>query len=158
MPPADERSNYRLVRETLLDRLERAPAVEHRVRGEAGAERAADEYERDLRGVRLDVVLLGLGEDGHTASLFPNDPALLEDVRRAVGVPRADIDRVTMTVPFLRSAETVVFLVVGTEKAAAAARAFSLEDDLATPASLVRAEAGTTLVLLDQAAAGRLPI
>lgn len=156
--PNDERSNYRLVRETLLDRLERGPSVEHRIRGELRPGRAADEYERELRGVRLDLALLGLGGDGHTASLFPNDPALGERKRRAVAVARADVDRVTLTVPMLRSAASVVFLAVGADKADAAARAFGGESDLATPASLVRADDGVTVVLLDRAAAARIAL
>jgi 6-phosphogluconolactonase len=155
--PDDERSNYRLVRETLLDHLERGPAVEHRIRGELPPERAADVYEQELRGVRLDLVLLGLGADGHTASLFPNGPELEEWERRAVAVPRADIDRVTLTLPVLRGAEAVVFLAVGADKAAAAARAFADEQAPSTPASLVRATAGATIVLLDRAAAADLP-
>ncbi|MDQ3778616.1 MAG: 6-phosphogluconolactonase, partial [Actinomycetota bacterium] len=156
VPPDDERSNYRLVRRTLLDRLELLPAV-HRIRGELSAERAAAEYERELRGVRLDLVLLGVGADGHTASLFPNDPALREGARRAVAVARADIDRVTLTVPFLRTSATVVFLAVGADKAEAVGRAFGAEGDAATPASLIRSEHGRTIALLDRAAAANLP-
>ncbi len=157
VPPNDERSNYRLVRETLLDRLERGPAIEHRVRGEVSPDRAADLYEAELKGVVFDLVLLGIGPDGHTASLFPNDAALDELGRRALPVRRADVDRVTLTIPVLNAAETIVFLVVGEEKAAAAARAFSGEPDRATPASLVRSASGTTIALLDRAAAGDLP-
>ena len=157
VPPDDERSNYRLVRESLLDRLDRPPAAEHRVRGELRPERAADLYEDELRGVVFDLVLLGIGPDGHTASLFPNDPALDELGRRAVAVPRADIDRVTVTVPPLNASETVAFLVTGAEKAPAVERAFAREPDPATPASLVRSASGTTIVLLDRAAASDLP-
>jgi 6-phosphogluconolactonase len=157
VPPDDERSNYRLVRESLLDRLDRPPAAEHRVRGELRPERAADLYEEELRGVVFDLVLLGIGADGHTASLFPNDPALDELGRRAVAVPRADIDRVTVTVPPLNASETVAFLVTGAEKAPAVERAFAGEPDPATPSSLVRSASGTTIVLLDRAAASDLP-
>jgi 6-phosphogluconolactonase len=154
--PGDERSNYRLVRERLLDRLERGPGVEHRVRGELPAERAADEYEAELRGVGLELVLLGIGADGHTASLFPNDPALEEEGRNAVAVRRPDVDRVTLTLPVLRGASTVLFLVVGADKADAAGRAFGEPASPATPASLVRSSGGTTHVFLDRAAAARL--
>jgi 6-phosphogluconolactonase len=154
--PDDERSNYRLVRERLLDRLERPPGVEHRVRGELPAERAADEYEAELRGVGLELVLLGLGADGHTASLFPNDPALEEEGRNAVAVRRPDVDRVTLTLPVMRGAAAVLFLVVGGDKADAVGRAFGKAATPATPASLVRASDGTTHVFLDRAAAERL--
>ena len=157
VPPDDERSNYRLVRESLLDRLERSPAIEHRVRGELDPEEAADAYEHELRGVVFDLVVLGIGRDGHTASLFPNDPGVDELDRRAVAVRRADVDRVTVTIPPLNASETVVFLTVGAEKADAVARAFGEDPSPATPASLVRSASGTTIVLLDRAAAADLP-
>jgi 6-phosphogluconolactonase len=157
VPPDDERSNYRLARESLLDRLGRGAGVEHRVRGELRPEKAASAYDTELRGVVLDLALLGIGPDGHTASLFPNDSALEELQRRAVAVPRADVDRVTMTIPVLNAAETVVFLVIGEEKAAAVGRAFGGPPDPATPASLVRSASGATIALLDRAAAAGLP-
>lgn len=156
VPPSDERSNYRLVRESLLDRLDRGAAIEHRIRGEVPPDQAADLYEAELKGVVFDLVLLGLGADGHTASLFPNDPALDELRRRAVPVRRADADRVTLTIPVLNAAGTVVFLVAGEEKAPAVARAFTGKSDPATPASLVRSASGTTIACLDRAAAGAL--
>ncbi len=157
VPPDDERSNYRLVRESFLDRLDRGVAIEHRIRGELAPKEAAEAYEAELKGVAFDLVLLGIGPDGHTASLFPNDPAVDELLRRAVAVQRADVDRVTLTVPVLNAAETLVFLVAGEEKAPAVARAFAGEPDPSTPASLVRSASGTTIVLLDPAAAGHLP-
>jgi 6-phosphogluconolactonase len=152
--PFDERSNYRLVRERLLERLERGPAVEHRIRGELAAERAADEYERELQGVVLDLVLLGIGADGHTASLFPNDPVLHEESRRAVAVRRPDVDRITLTLPVLRGAGTMIFLAVGADKAHAVRRAFAEPPSPATPASLVRSSGGITYAFLDREAAG----
>jgi 6-phosphogluconolactonase len=157
VPPDDERSNYRLVRESLLDRLDKRPMIEHRVRGEQPPEEAADLYAAELEGVVFDLVLLGIGADGHTASLFPNDPAVGELRRRAVAVPRADIDRVTVSLPQLNASETVVFLVTGEEKAPAVVRSFAHEPDPSTPASLVRSASGTTLVLLDRASASDLP-
>ena len=154
--PDDENSNYRLVRERLLDRLDRGPAVEHRVRGELPAARAADQYESELRGVALDLVLLGMGADGHTASLFPSDPALDEKERRALAVSRPDFERVTLTLPVLNGSDVVVFLVVGGEKAAAVRRAFGEKPTAATPASLVRSSRGTTYTFLDREAASEL--
>jgi 6-phosphogluconolactonase len=154
--PSDERSNYRLVRERLLDRLERGPAAEHRIRGELPADRAAEEYEAELRGVALDLVLLGIGTDGHTASLFPNDPALDELSASAVAVHRQDVDRVTLTLPVLRAAEVVLFLATGAEKADAVGRAFGEPPSPATPASLVRSSAGITYAFLDREAGANL--
>lgn len=154
--PDDERSNYRLVRDRLLGRLERGPAVEHRVRGELPAEDAADLYESELRGVALDLVLLGVGADGHTASLFPNDPALDEESRMAVAVRRPDLDRVTLTVPALGAASTVVFLAVGADKADAIRRAFAETPSPETPSSLVRSRSGITYAFLDRGAASGL--
>jgi 6-phosphogluconolactonase len=154
--PGDERSNYRLVRERLLDRLGRGPAAEHRIRGELPATRAADEYEAELRGVSLDLALLGIGSDGHTASLFPNDPALDELARSAVAVHRADADRVTLTLPALRGAGVVLFLATGADKADAVGRAFGEPPSPATPASLVRSANGITYAFLDREAGANL--
>jgi 6-phosphogluconolactonase len=159
VPPDDERSNFRLARENLLDRLEAQPAETHRIRGELGAEAAADEYDALLQDVRLDLVLLGLGADGHTASLFPNATALEERERRAVPTEaklEPFVDRVTMTIPVLASAPAVVFIVTGTDKADATERAFGRPSDPGTPASMVRSKAGTTRVVADRAAAAKL--
>jgi 6-phosphogluconolactonase len=154
--PGDERSNYRLVRERLLDRLDRGPAAEHRIRGELPAEQAADEYESELRGVALDLVLLGIGPDGHTASLFPNDPALDELLRSAVAVHRPDVDRVSLTLPVLRGADIVLFLATGPDKADAVGRAFGEPPSPAIPASLVRSAAGMTYAFLDRESGTKL--
>ena len=156
VPPDDERSNYLLVRHTLLDRLQRQPEEVHRIRGELGGEAAAAEYDRELEGVTIGLALQGLGADGHTASLFPSSAVLDERERRAVAVPREDVERVTMTLPVLSAADEVVFLVVGEGKADAVARAFSGPPDPATPASLLRSTKGKTIALLDRAAAARL--
>ncbi|MEK6274614.1 MAG: 6-phosphogluconolactonase [Actinomycetota bacterium] len=156
VPPEDERSNYRLVKETLLDRIDIQPAEVHRIRGELGGERAAAEYDQELEGVMLGLALQGLGDDGHTASLFPSSPALEERVRRAIAVPREDVERVTMTLPVLSGANQVVFLVVGEAKAETVARAFAGPPDPATPASLLRSAHGETIALLDRTAAAKL--
>ena len=157
VPPDDERSNYRLARERLLDRLERPPRQIHRVRGELDPRQAADRYDEELEGVRLGLAFQGIGPDGHTASLFPHAPELQERERRAAPVHREDVDRVTMTLTVLNDAETVFFLALGESKADAVRRAFAEPPSAETPASLVRSRNGRTLAVLDRAAAARLP-
>jgi 6-phosphogluconolactonase len=159
VPPDDDRSNYRLARENLLDRLEVQPREVRRIRGELGAEAAAEAYDALLLDVRLGLILLGLGPDGHAASLFPNAPTLEDRERRAVPAEAGlepFVDRVTMTVPVLSSAPEVLFVVTGVEKAEAAERAFARPPDPAAPASLIRSIGGTTRVVADPAAASRL--
>lgn len=159
VPPDDDRSNYKLACENLLDRLEAQPKEVRRIRGELGAEAAAEEYDALLRDVRLGLVLLGLGPDGHAASLFPNAPTLEERERRAVSAePGLEpfVDRVTLTVPVLSSTPEVLFIVTGAEKAGAAERAFACPPDPSTPASLIRSTTGTTRVVADRAAASGL--
>jgi 6-phosphogluconolactonase len=154
--PSDERSNYRLAREQLLDQLARQPRAVHRIRGELVAEEAARLYHDELDGIRLGLAFQGIGPDSHTASLFPNDPALEEKERRAVLVHREDVDRVTLTIPVLCASETVLFLALGEAKANAVRRAFAEPPSPEAPASLVRSQRGRTLALLDRAAAAQL--
>ena len=156
VPPDDERSNYRLVLETVLDRIAVPPRAVHRIRGEIGGERAADEYHLLLAEVTLGLAFQGIGPDGHTASLFPGSPALDERERRAVAVPHDDVERVTMTLPVLCGARVVMFLALGESKAEAVVQAFAEPPDPQVPASLVRSTHGETIVLLDRAAAANL--
>jgi 6-phosphogluconolactonase len=156
VPPADGNSNYRMIRESLLDALAGGPEV-HRVRGELPPEDAADEYDAALDGVTLELALMGIGPDGHTASLFPNAPTLDVTDRRAVAAEAGMepfVPRVTMTRPLLAAARELVYLVTGEKKADAVERAFGGEPSPATPASLVRGE--TTVAILDRAAASKL--
>jgi 6-phosphogluconolactonase len=160
VPPEDEQSNFRLARENLLDRIEAPPREVQRIRGELGADEAAREYDELLRGARLDYVLLGLGADGHTASLFPGQPTLDERERRAIPAEaklEPFIERVTLTIPVLASAPEVVFIVTGEAKAEAVERAFARPPGPETPASLIRSAEGRTRVVADAAAASRLP-
>jgi hypothetical protein len=108
-----------------LDRLSAQPREVHRIRGELGAGSRRD-YDAALERVQLDLVLLGIGADGHTASLFPDQPTLDERSRRAVPAEaklEPFVDRVTLTVPALCSAPEVMFLVTGEQKAEAVERA-----------------------------------
>jgi len=160
VPPDDERSNYGMAKRTLLDRLEAQPTAVHRMRGELGRDAGAEDYDRELGDLaRFDLLLLGLGPDGHIASLYPNQPTLDEMERRAIGAEaKLDpyVDRITLTLPMLRAAHAIVFLVAGADKADACARAFAGEPSRSTPASLVRAVSGTTTAVLDPAAASQL--
>ena len=160
VPPDDARSNYRLARETLLNRLEAIPREVQRINGELGAEEAAREYDELLRGVSLELVLLGIGPDGHAASLFPNEPSLDERERRAIPAEaklEPFVDRVTLTLPVLSAAPAVVFVVTGEDKAEAVERAFARPPDRSAPASLIRSATGRTTLVADSAAAARLP-
>lgn len=156
VPPDDPLSNYKLVKDALLDRV--TPGAVHRMQGELGRTAGADAYEEELAALdRFDFMLLGLGSDGHVASLFPDEPTLDETERKTIGaVAKLDpfVDRITLTLPLLCSARTMVYLVTGDDKADAVKRAFADEPSRSTPASLARGE--ETLVVLDAAAAAKL--
>jgi 6-phosphogluconolactonase len=166
VPLEDERSNLRLVRESLTERLPEArrPRLVA-VDTVLGADAAAAAYESLLREAlgnhpRLDLALMGLGPDAHTASLFPGKPAVGETRKLAVGVPEAGMEpqvpRVTLTLPLFNAAREVVFLVTGADKAAAVRRAFGDPPDPASPAAHVRPGAGALSLVLDAAAAAEL--
>ena len=155
-----------MVRAALTEKLpeERRPRLMP-VDTTLGPDAAAAAYESLMletigRHPRLDLALMGLGPDGHTASLFPGKPAVTETQRFAVGVPEAGmapwVPRVTLTLPLFNTAREVVFLVSGADKAAAVARAFGTPPDETLPAALVRPGAGKLLLVLDPPAAAEL--
>lgn len=126
-PPDHERSNYRMSKEALLGKVDLADSQIVRMQGELGADKAAQVCEDDLRArasksgdeiFAHDLVLLGMGDDGHTASLFPGTPALEETKRWVVGnyVPKFDEHRITFTYPLINAARHVCFLVTGEAK------------------------------------------
>jgi 6-phosphogluconolactonase len=165
VPPDHPDSNYGMARDALLAHVPLAPGNVHRMRGEDDPEAAARAYEADLRASlgpapRFDLLLLGMGPDGHVASLFPGSPAL-EDRARLVATTRAlpsapppHGPRITLTFPALEAAARVLFLVTGAAKAHAVARALSGESgSRAVPAARVRPPDGSVLWLVDRAAA-----
>lgn len=165
--PDHEQSNFGMAKRALLDGLSNGGPRVHRIEGERGPEDGARAYERELREAfgdgtpRFDLILLGLGPDAHCASLFPRADALGEQERLAVGVNTPGmaplVPRVTLTLPVLDAAREVVFLVAGEDKAEAVRRAFASPPDPDAPASLVAPVDGPLTVLLDEAAASRLP-
>ena len=153
VPPDDERSNFRLAREKLLDKVAVQPREVHRIRGEAGAEAAAAEYDGELEGASLDLVLLGIGPDGHTASLFPGH-ALLDAGVHVAGIsdsPKPPPERITLTLPTLNASHHLMLLVTGADKAEALARVLA-GPDRGTPASLL--ERDKLDIVADEAALG----
>jgi 6-phosphogluconolactonase len=155
VPPDDPASNYRMAREALLDRVPVGRPQVHRMEGErADHDEAARAYDTVLPE-RLDLLVLGLGDDGHTASLFPGAPSLAESRRRviAASAPTSPRDRLTITPPVIRDARLTIGLVTGAVKAAALARVIDGPyDPDRTPGQLARAG----LWIADTAAAARL--
>ncbi len=160
--PDDPEANYRMVAETLLEHAD--GALVHRIEGELGAELAAAAYDallrervsgEDGRLPVLDVLLLGIGEDGHTASLFPHNPALAVRGVACVAVhdaPKPPPDRVSLSLEVLRCARSTILLASGPGKADALARALA-QPDPAVPASLLERDRLT--VIADSAALAR---
>jgi 6-phosphogluconolactonase len=164
-PPDDPASNYRMARETLLDHVPIPATQVHRMRGEDDPARAAAAYEQDLRAVfpeghaRFDLILMGMGQNGHTASLFPHLSAVRERVRWVVAehVPEVGMWRITLTPVAINAAAEILFLVAGADKAAMLARVLEgprLVDEL--PAQAIVPTAGTLTWLVDAAAAASL--
>ncbi|HTJ81699.1 MAG TPA: 6-phosphogluconolactonase [Polyangiaceae bacterium] len=156
VPADDPDSNFRMAREALFDRVAIPSANVHRMRGEAeDLDAAARAYEAELPDA-LDLALLGMGEDGHTASLFPGSTAIDEAVRKVLPVvgPKPPPRRLTLTMPVLRAARERIVLVTGAGKASVLARVLTGPLALAElPVQVAR----DGLFLVDRAAAQALP-
>jgi 6-phosphogluconolactonase len=167
--PDDPQSNFRMAKETLITKSPLKPEQVTRIKGEyLEAEDAAKEYERDIRAhfkitdgqfPRFDLVLLGMGNEGHTLSLFPGTKALHENRRVAVHnwVGKLLMDRITLTAPAVNNAANVIFMVTGADKApalTAVLERFYEPDQL--PAQLIQPVNGTLLWLVDTAAGSML--
>ena len=161
VPPTDEQSNYRMAKEALLDHLPVARQRIHRMRGEDEPQVAAQSYAAVLaenlaaQDYRFGLVLLGLGDDGHTASLFPHTNALDETERLVAAnfVNKLQVTRLTLTLPLINRAKHIIFLVSGAAKADALQ--LILEGDVdgrALPAGLVQPANGKLVWLVDEAA------
>lgn len=169
VPPDDAESNFRMASEAMLAKAPVDSKQVHRIKGEIkSAAEAAAEYETDLRTSfrletgqlpRFDLVLLGMGPEGHTASLFPGTKALKEERRLVVSnwVGKLYTDRITLTPPVLNNAARVVFMVHGAEKAPALKAVLEgpYEPDQ-LPAQMIRPDQGKVLWLVDPTAAAML--
>lgn len=170
VPPTDADSNYRMTNEALLSKVPLAPERIHRMEGELDPAAAAARYESTIRNTfrlegaetpTFDLVLLGMGDDGHTASLFPHTEAIndLTDIVTANHVPQKDTWRITLTWPVINQGREVAFLIEG------AAKAQVLHDVLlgpyqpdTYPSQIIRPASGKLTFLLDPAAASKLPV
>ncbi len=165
VPPDDADSNYLMARETLLDHVPIPASNIFRFKGELPPPEAAQHYESDLRAFfgeqlpQLDLILLGMGDDGHTASLFPHTEALKETQRWVIEnyVAAKQTWRLTLTAPVINNAENILFLVAGSDKAQRLKQvlegAYS-PDDL--PSQLIKPSKGNLIWGVDQAAAALL--
>jgi 6-phosphogluconolactonase len=162
VPPDDPRSNARMVQRALLDLVPVPAGQIHPIPGDRDPRQAADEYEDLLRrffggaAPRFDLVLLGLGDDGHTVSLFPDSPVLEERQRWASATrrPGEEIGRVTLMPTLINQADLVVFLVAGDDKATVLREVLEDHPDpRSRPARLIMPEHGELRWLVDQSAA-----
>ena len=169
VPPDHPDSNYHVAREALLDHVPIPQRNVHRIRGEMEPGQAADEYERKLRGFfdvragelspHFDLILLGMGGDGHTASLFPGTAAIHEEDRWVAAhyVPKLSAWRMTLTPAVINAAVHVTFLVAGASKAQRLREVLTgpFQPDI-LPSQVIQPTSGRLLWLVDAAAAARL--
>jgi len=166
VPPGHSDSNFRMVKEALLDVVDIPPSNIHRIQGERPPSEAAHAFEKELRQVfglqdnsipDFDLMLLGLGEDGHTASLFPETTALQEHVRLVTElyVKKLNAQRITMTYPLINAARHILFLVSGRSKAAILQEVLRNDGHL-YPAQGVQPVNGDLVWMMDREAASQL--
>jgi 6-phosphogluconolactonase len=167
VPPDHPESNYAMVHRALISKIDIPPANVHRMAGELNPEASAVAYERELRtffgevaAPRFDLILLGMGDDGHTASLFPNSEALTENSKTVVATKApSGQDRISLTLPAINSAACVLFLVTGSGKAQRLAEVLSnLPETNKLPAQLIAPVNGTLEWLIDGAAASLISL
>jgi 6-phosphogluconolactonase len=160
VPPGDPQSNYRMVRESLLDQVPIPAGNIFPIDGTLDAERSAAAYAAVLGEEPLDCVLLGMGDDGHTASLFPDTPRLREESRAVIATrsPLPPVHRVSLSLRTINAARRVFFLVLGDHKAVRVARVMDQlgRKDADLPAAMVNPERGALHWFLDYAAAAQL--
>jgi 6-phosphogluconolactonase len=169
VPPDNAESNYRMTREAMLDKVPLKKEKVFRIEGELEPEQAAARYESVIRGQfrlegaeapRFDVLALGMGDDGHTASLFPHTEGLHELSRIAIAnhVLQKNTWRVTLTWPVIVEAQDIFFLIGGKDKAEPLREVFLGKYDPETyPSQLIQPKSGKLLLLLDKDAAALLP-
>ncbi len=169
VPPDHPDSNYRMTREALLDHVPLRPEQIHRMEGELDPEEAAARYESTLRNTfrlegaetpSFDLLALGMGPDGHTASLFPHSAAIHELGRLSVAnhVANKDAWRITLTWPVINHARSVFFLIAGADKAAVLKEVLTGPRDVERlPSQLIRPAGGILTLILDKTAAALLP-
>ena len=162
--PTHPDSNFGMAERALLMQLSAGPRAV-RMEGELGPDAGAGTYEAEVRSrmgadPRWNLMLLGMGPDGHIASLFPGKPELEERGRMVVGVPLAGMEpqvpRISLTLPAINSAREAILLITGENKAAMVARVFGPGGDGSLPAAMVDLRYGALTVLLDEAAASQL--
>lgn len=168
VPPSHEESNYRMAREALLDHVPIPAEQVNPMDGTGLIKGAMRDYESKLRRYfdhgrrefpRFDLVLLGMGSDGHTASIFPGTRAVsdLTNTVLVYPVPQLHVDRMTLTLPVINNARNIIFMVVGDSKAETLAAVLEGPANTSTyPSQAVRPNDGTLVWLLDQAAASKL--
>jgi 6-phosphogluconolactonase len=166
VPKEDKASNFRAAFDTLLLKVALPDKNIHRIKGEEAPDKAARDYEEEIRKFfggwekpGFDLIILGMGEDGHTASLFPGSKSLEETVRFAIPVylEEAKKNRITLTLPVLNNADQILFLVAGPSKAAILSEILGEgEKKKGFPAGLIRPAHGNITWLIDQQAAAKI--